>query len=358
MVHIILFSVIGLAFLAKKQGKFFQMFPFIILLVFSSLRYMYGNDYSNYSQKYNLIQIGYTFFDEAGFVWLNRVCPTFQTLIAVTSFIYIGVIYWFTTKNVPKTYICFSVFIFVISPYLFLMNLSALRQCIALMIFIIAVHMAQKRNFVLYVLLILLATQFHQSSIILLPFYFIANDKKVKKAHIFVFLVFLVLILTTSSFSSIIESFTSSLFDSSYSYYLKSDLSNSIRATLLTSVYFIYVLINIPYLEGKALTFSKLYIFSPTMAILAYRMASLSRIQMYFDIFSIVALPLIFKQNLEKGKVNISENTLGQNIYEIANRYVLPALILVIYLLRYYSFFSNSMWAPFTTYQTIFSAAF
>jgi hypothetical protein len=109
-------------------------------------------------------------------------------------------------------------------------------------------------------------------------------------------------------------------------------------------------------LEGKYLVYGKLYLFSLALAVIAIRLSPITRIQMYFDIFAIVALPNMFKRNLEKGKVKIDKNNLGTAIIEILKRYVLPALIVIVYFLRYYSFFTNPMWERFTTYQTIFSA--
>ena len=41
---------------------------------------------------------------------------------------------------------------------------------------------------------------------------------------------------------------------------------------------------------------------------------------------------------------------------KIINLYIFPSALLVIYIARYYSFFTNPMWSSFATYHTIFEA--
>lgn len=356
MVHVILFSIIGLGFLTRKSGKWGQALPFVALFIFSAIRYNFGNDYVSYYNKFNLIKIGGEVFKDPLFEWLNRVSPSFQFMIFITSLAYIAVIYWLVKKEMPKEYICLSIFIFIISPYLFLMNLSSLRQCIAMLFFIVAVHFSNKKNYLLYFFFVLVAMQFHQSAVILFPFVFFANERKFDKKYVFAYLAVLAVLLTMDNFTSIIQNIASGFDDKNYLYYANNGIKNSLRATLLSGISALYVVLSLPELKGKTLMYSKLYLFSPTLAVLAIRMSSITRIQMYFDIFAIIALPLIFKHNLEKGKVEIDRTQIGKTILEILKRYVLPALILIIYLLRYYSFFTNILWEEFFVYRTIFSA--
>ena len=65
------------------------------------------------------------------------------------------------------------------------------------------------------------------------------------------------------------------------------------------------------------------------------------------DVFSIIVIPAIieYHANCEEGKWK-----------RIINLYIFPAVLLVIYIARYYSFFANPMWSSFATYHTIFEA--
>ena len=133
-------------------------------------------------------------------------------------------------------------------------------------------------------------------------------------------------------------------------------MTNSVRATLLSSIYMIYVALNIKKLRGDALVYSKLYLIGAVLGVVAFKLSALTRIQMYFDIFAVISLPSVFQCTLERGDIIIGKNNIVVTIWEILNKYALPVLILLIYLLRYYSFFTNPMWRSFTEYETIFSA--
>ncbi|MVB10862.1 EpsG family protein [Caprobacter fermentans] len=54
-------------------------------------------------------------------------------------------------------------------------SLSFLRQCIAISIFLFSIEFIKKRQFVPYLLIVLLAVTFHKSIIVMIPFYFIAR---------------------------------------------------------------------------------------------------------------------------------------------------------------------------------------
>ncbi len=355
MVHIILFSAIGIGFLTRKAGKIAQSFPFLILFLFSAFRYMYGNDYSNYYYNFYLIKLGKSIYRDLFFEQMNKVFPDFFLMIGVISLFYIGVIYWMLRKNLPSNYLCAGLFIFVISPYLFLMNLSALRQCIAMIFFIVAVYFGIKKNYIVYVALILIAYNFHSSALILLPTILIINKRPFDKKYFVGFVAIVSALLMFDGFVQFIGKFLENYEDGRFSAYMSGDVAgNTFRATLLSGIYLFYVLLNLSELKGTTLVYSKLYLLSPTLSVLAIRLSSLTRIQMYFDIFSLISLPLIFKHNLEKGPVIIDSKNVFGTILEIFKRYVLPILIILIYFLRYYSFFTNSLWRSFTTYQTIF----
>ena len=123
---------------------------------------------------------------------------------------------------------------------------------------------------------------------------------------------------------------------------------NTLRATLLSSIWFVYIVININRLSGSTLMFSKLSLVGYIFAILAYKVSMLGRITMYFEIFSIITIPMIMHQN---NTSFISSN----KVFWAINKYVFPMLIFTVYALRYYSFFTNPIWESFREYHTILS---
>lgn len=333
----------------NKYKQFFLFLSFFSLFVISSIRYNYGNDYESYYTWYNWIHIGGAspFKSQVGFTWLNMIMPSFYLMVLVISFLFLCSVYLLIKDNVEEQCYGLAVLIFVINPYLFLINLSAMRQSIAIALFIAAAYFAGKRKLVPYLLLILLASIFHTSALVLLPFYLIINDKRINVFFgVIISVVLLVFFIDSGLFNNSI-SFVLSIFDEKeYNYLYTDSTGNSLRATLLSLVSLIYVVINLYKLSGKKLMYSKLYLVSMILAVFEFRLAMLTRIQMYFDIFSVVALPAIFYTNLKTyyGKWD-----------RIFNVYLFPAAILLIYIARYYSFFTNPLWKDFWQYNTLLS---
>lgn len=353
--HIVFLFVTLLTNVKSRLGKKSALFiSFLVLFFFCALRYNFGNDYKSYLRHYEAIKNGITVFNnEIGFEMLNLISPNFYFMIAVISAIFLGIVYWVIKNHVDKEYYGIALLIWLINPYLFLMSLSALRQTIATIFFIGAVCFSYNRKPIPYVILILCAALFHQSVIILFPVYFIANNRRVGRFTIVAYvLLCLIMLLDTQLFHGIIE-YGLSMFDNiNYNYYYESDeTGNSLRATILTGIYYIYLLLNLRKLEGWSLMSAKIYIIGLTVAILAFHTSMLTRIQMYMDIFSLVAIPSIMKVNKENIMV---EEGIVKKIEYLLNRYILPGSIFFIYILRYYSFFINSRWSSFTTYYTIF----
>lgn len=348
MITHLLFLGVVLLVSFRKHKRIGLVLAFIALFVFAAIRYNFGSDYPAYFENFLKIKAGLTIYgDQIFFELLNRYSPSYYFLIAVTSAVTVYTFYWLIKKHVTENCWPLALLILLINPYLFLMSLSAIRQTLSMCLFIFSIYFAYKRKPIPYLVLIAFASLFHTSALLLLPVYFFANDRKFGKSFsVITVVVTIVLLVSTSFFSNIIERFLSVIDESNYWYYYNQDEGNSLRSLILSSVYFIYVIINIPYLKGKTLVFSKLYLFATICALLAYQVSMITRVQQYFDIFSIVSLPMIMSANVERCK--------GLRLMNIINRYIFPALIFVIYVLRYYSFFTNPLWKSFAEYHTIF----
>lgn len=356
MVHVLLALAVLFAVIGSKN-KYIQRVAFLVLFIFAALRFMYGNDYYNYYLWFNHIHSGGESGFKTEFLYnlLNRVLPSFPVLVALSSAFLILVVYRLITKNLPTCYSWLGICIFVISPALFLMNLSALRQSIATCCFVIAVNFACKKKYLWYLVMVIIAALFHKSAILLLPFCLIANPKPVKPWVCWLILLGTVVLLTFSGILLNIVVWVAEQFgDKNYIYMAEQDMQNSVRATLLTSVFFFYVLFNLPKLKGKTLIYAKIYMISPLLGVLAREISMLTRLQMYFDIFAIVTLPSIFMQVRAKGPVIVNRRNVLITFWDCINKYAMPVLIVAIYLLRYYSFFTNPEWKAFFTYRTIF----
>lgn len=358
MVHIILAGAVILALIGSMQrSKHIIWIAFMLLFAFAAPRYMFGNDYANYYQIHTrIIHGGYSPYDgEYLFTLLNMLSPTFFVLIAVSSAFFLFGVQRLLLKNLPIRYVWLGVYIFLFNPYLFLMNLSALRQCLAMVCLIFAVEAACRKKLLLYLIMVSVGALFHKSAWLLIPVYILVNDRPVKAWMCWLILAAVLIVVTAVDLDAPLLWVAELFDDPNYLYHVQNDLQNSLRATLLTGIYFIYVLYNLPRLEGRTLVYAKLYLLSTILGILAYKMAMITRVQMYFDIFSVAALPLIFHDVQARGKVIVRPAAPLVTLWDCVNKYAVPVLIVTVYFLRYYSFFTNPMWRSFFEYKTIFS---
>ncbi len=323
----------------------------IILFLLSALRYSVGNDYDRYSDLFDYVNKGkYSMFGtQYLYTFLNIIFPNYYFLVAFIAAAFIIASYKLIVNYLDEDYWGAAMIIYLINPYIFLMSLSTFRQTLAVVVFLGAVSFAYRRQFVPYILLIGIAMLFHTTAILLLPFYFIANSKKVSKLFVVIFIgLILFLLIDNSIFSYLMESALDFFDNPNYDIFYNRDgesLANSVRATILTGIMFAYVALNIHKLEGKAVMCGKFTLFALAFGILASKVAFLTRIQFYFDIFSIITIPSIIKAN--------KEMLHPVKFEKLMNVYVLPITVFVIYGLRYISFFTNPVWKSFTTYQTL-----
>lgn len=355
MIHVCLFVslILSMATFKTSNGKRKSslLVGFCVLFVVAALRNEYGNDFNSYESIFRNAHLGLNSTNvELVFFELNKLFPSFHFLLATLSLIYLVVAYQLIVHNVPPKNQKLSMFIFVINPYLFLMSLSSIRQTLALCIFIIALNLRCKKkitNLSIYILLILVATFIHQTACLLIPVYFYFNLCKTKKIVHFERLVFVITPIVLIGFSGLLNnliSYVLSYFSNNlnYLYYITENEPNSLRATLLTLFFYVYILINLDKVDGKAYQYSRLYLCGLLFAILSYRYSMFTRFQMYFDLFGIVSLPAVFQACKQK----------TTRVERMINVYLFPALITVIFMLRYYSFFTNPMWEYFFEYST------
>lgn len=355
MVHVFLAAIVLVAFLGRKSRYSFS-FAMLVLCVFTAVRYDYGADYRNYQRWYEDIQLSGFRLEDGDWLYnlLNYLSPSYYILVAFVGCVFVWAVYFFIRNHLSRPHRWIALFIFIVNPYLFLINLSALRQCMALVLFMIAVEYGIRRKFWVYAALIAVATMFHVTAILLLPIYFVLSTKPFRTSYVLLVFLGLFALLFVVDLERIAYLVASAFGEADYMYYITQE-SNTLRATLLSSLFFLYVLANLPRLSGKHLVYGKLYLLATVLSVLAFRLSVLTRVQMYFDIFSVVTLPQIFLQVQAEGRIRISGRNHLATIWAAVNKYVLPTLLLIIYFLRYYSFFTNPLWENYVEYQTLLS---
>jgi hypothetical protein len=339
MPHIILF-ISWLFSLPKINKKIpFVSFTFIILLLFLAFRYNYGNDYMAYFSIHQALNAGQPAWGGSDILFklINIIIPNFYIYIFVISLFYMFIIYYLIQNNLKLSDYWFSLLILLLNPYLFLIHLSSIRQTIAICVIVISVKFIIEKKLLYFLFTVLIAAGFHASAIIILPFYFLLNQSKIKMRWIIIYLVTIIILLVSPIFELIASNIMA--YFPQYQHYLTSDSTSSLRSSIVTSIILFIVLLNINKMEGKEIIFGKLALVALALSILSYKLTMLARIGMYFDIYLIIALPVICRK---------IENTVL--------RYLVYAAIISIYFFRYISFFSNPMWQEYySTYHTVFS---
>lgn len=345
MTHLVFLFVIACAIPYSKRRTPFIFFTILSLFLFLALRYDYGNDYMRYLEIHSDLNSGLSSHggNDLLFYYFNILMPNFFVFVTLHSAIYIYCVSFLIFSGLPSHNVWLGFLLLLINPYLFLVHLSALRQTLAICAFILSIHFLIKKKRLLSIFLILIAAGFHKSALILLPVPFFLNDRKFRLRHFCLIFFSLFSLLFTPLFENLLLSFFNWFPQFRvYSHYVEQEMGNSVRATMLTFLFFLFVLLNINSLRGREIILAKLSLIAYYISTIAYKVSMVNRIGMYFQIFSIVVLPMIFLRN---------RNSI---ICKIAS-----SVLLLIYLLRYFSFFNNPIWqGAYHQYKSVFNLLF
>lgn len=182
--------------LTVKHKYVFRCAVLLCLILFTGLRYKVGRDYESYEEMFYLhiytnnpglvIEPGYLIiydivasFSEH-FYWV-----TILTAIIQFVFFYLGIRKF--------QYFTLSLFFFLMSMEGWAFTVNGMRQGIAACIFCYALTFLLNKKYWLYVSLIIVASLFHVSALILLPIALVLRIKLKDKWYFNIFIVFLLL---------------------------------------------------------------------------------------------------------------------------------------------------------------------
>lgn len=358
MFAIIIVSSIAvlLAWLSRfEKFKYGLELSFILLAFFMSIRYNFGNDYVGYldyfknaslfanfknSIQSNQFEIGWNLLS-----FLFRPIGFFGMIIFLTIFEYF-VIYKIIKRYVPTEWYGMAVFIFTFNVAHMLICASMMRQFLAMCIFLLSVDFIIQKKWIISIGLVLLASTFHTSAIILLPFCFVGFLKlnlSTKKVVIWFTVYLLVYFLATYVLTDLYYKIIALEQFEKYQYYLNQEkvVKGSGLGVLFSFIMFFFVLYTHKDQNEEIKTLFLLYSCAFLFEIFSDFTPIVVRLGYYFSILSIVCYPLI--------------------LHKIENRMVKYALFLGYFLVTFKLFFdfynpSGIWYKSYATYQTIFSA--
>ncbi|MDR1974379.1 MAG: EpsG family protein [Bacteroidales bacterium] len=156
-----------------KHREWLLVFVTMFSIIFTGLRFHTGSDWNNYMTHFmQTASMGNTFGFESGyyffskFLFLNTENYYLLQLLA-SCFILISAMCFFRKHSKYPIFV-FTLFILVSFDVL----MAQMRQAIAIGFILISAQYIFERKFLLFLLMIFLACQFHISAIIALPLYF------------------------------------------------------------------------------------------------------------------------------------------------------------------------------------------
>lgn len=346
-----LFSVL-FAYLAKfKNAAWGLKVTFTLIFLFLALRYNFGNDYETYIGLFNRIKINgdlafdknmYIFYEPGWMIlnWLFRPVGFFGMTMAIALF-YSITVYHLIKKYIPYQYYWIAVFFVVFNPGFLLIHSTAMRQTMAILIFLLSIDFIYRKKIIPFILCILFAATFHLTSITILLFSpFLFYNRKVNFVYgSLLFTVYLILFafggLLLPYFSKMV-----SLISERYEVYSKKGVVNSGLGFIFYSSLFFLTLFLDKIQDKKNALFFKMAIVYFMLMPLALVIEMTSRIGMYFSPAIVIVYPLIF--NCLKSKVS---------------KYSFLIIIVLFNIYQFFQFFYSDTYKDyFMEYHTFFSS--
>lgn len=338
-----------------------MMWGFVLVTIIAAIHYDYGNDYMSYMQMYKDI----TYFDfnlssvlagdvwkEPGWALLNYAFIPFGGffgLVAALSVLQNVIYYKAIKKYVDKEWWTMAVFIYLFSSSLYVLNMSMMRQGLAISLFVWAFSYFKDRRIIPSLLILIAAASVHNSAKILLPFVlwgFIPMGKRFSKYMSYFYAVmFVVLYMNADFVNTIFMAFMDIEDMAKYAESYGKGVSNITMGLgfALQLIPFIisllYLLINYDsyFWKCRLICIACIGFFIMPFALI---IPLIDRVGMYFTAYSIFAIPITYEWITRK---------------EL--RYSFLAIFIFMTLYNYYLFFNSDVYSDaFSNYKTIFSA--
>ncbi|MCI5655821.1 EpsG family protein [Candidatus Pseudoruminococcus sp.] len=176
---------------SKAKNMIFLFLAFGQLYLLTIFRFLIGYDYVLYAKAFMDLQTqdfwNFTYYDwEYGFVLITKllgmILPSYTSYFAVIAIFTLIPVAIFIYRNTEKVWI--GTFMYI-NFFLFFMQMNFIRQAIAVSITLLAWQFIKKKKFFWFLLIILFASLFHSTVLVMIPFYFITKMRPTGKQVIF-----------------------------------------------------------------------------------------------------------------------------------------------------------------------------
>lgn len=289
--------------LTSKAFKFILFFPAFYWLLLLGMQYYVGSDYPTYYKLFETNKTGlYQKSFEYSFVFIcnfiNKLNMPPQTGFFIVSFVDVLFFCLFLSKFNFERPDLFLVIYFCCATA-FVNQQNALRQYAAMNIFLFAFYFAYKRKLLKFLFLIIFASTFHRTAILLILIYPFDKFFKIENKKLYIIELFLGVLFCFKGIDCFVVWFVKF---TPYSFYLDSDyfLEGNRTSFLNIATKLIYLPFFIRAIKFKK-NFSdkEKFLFHSGICFYSIKLVSMSsfflgRFAMYFDVLSYLPLYLYF----------------------------------------------------------------
>lgn len=281
---------------SKNYNRLFILLALVSLIIVSGFRYKVGTDYEQYAEIYTVFAPDAVISEseDPGFMalckYLNNFSPDPQLMFLVASII-INVCIVLALKKY-STKFELSMFLYI-TTYTYYSTMNGLRQWIAGAITFIGFKFLQEKDFVKYLMIVILASTIHASAIVMIPIYFIVNRKTFSKENLIIITVF---IIVTFFYDKIAPFIFGAAGTSKYAHYGTGD-GNGV-SPIRVAVYMLPLLLAIinynkinSNQERNLDIIYNLCIISVLIWMIAMNNTVVARLTFYFDLYFLLLIP-------------------------------------------------------------------
>ena len=365
MVVLVITGILALilAYLGQRNALHYGFeFGFAVVTIVAAIHYNFGSDYWAYNDFFYEWNRYYSFrwdyhyltsiFKDAGWVLLCFICKPigFFGMVAMLNVLQNYIYYSFIKEYVPRNFWTIAFFLYLFTIDLYLMNMSMMRQGLAVSLFVWAVPMIIKKKILQSVGILLFSASIHISAIALIPFillgiYPIKNGKIIS---FILFFTFLLMFIYRDSLGFLLEPLDN--FED-----ISSKLTRSQNAYgRLQSFGLGFVVKSLPFFIGlwylwKSQNWDEIrspFVFVATFGYLFIPLSAqvymLQRMYIYFQALTLATIPLTYECIRYK-----------------SIRYTLYMLLIMMTIYEYWSFMNADLYMrTFANYHTIFEVLF
>ena len=285
---------------SERRVSIYIFLVFILLFIFSAFRGNMTADYDNYVDLYDrfssyslkgIVSRGWFDYPEEGYIFfqflIKKIFNNVLFIFIITSFfILIGN---FKEIKAQWKYAGFLPILLFVEIGEYYNSFNLIRQVIAATIIILGSKYLYEEKFFKYLLIVIVATLFHKSSIIMLPCYFLLNIRFTKKTLIVYFIVLIIGLLFLKGIISFVQKYYWSWYtDDGYGmtgYSFKNVVFPCIISIVPIISYF-FNQNNISKKEEIWLNASCLYF---VFCVIGLRLFMVTRFMVFFSLYSILA---------------------------------------------------------------------